>query len=85
MGACKALEESVKPAAAPLERSFVWLGFLEVVISIGEEEYYQKDVPGLHVKACLQISYGKEQIYNSSKEVKHKVCCFQEKWINHKV
>ena len=45
MGACKALEELVKPAAAPLERSFLWPVFLKAVvpitiISIGKEEYF---------------------------------------------
>lgn len=45
MGACKVLAELGKPAAAPLERSSLWLVLLKVVmpitvISIGKEKYF---------------------------------------------
>lgn len=53
MGAWKALEELVKPTAAPLEKSSLWLVFLKAVlpitiISMGKEEF-QKGVLGFCV------------------------------------
>lgn len=44
-GSLKALEELVKPAVAPLERSFLWLVFLKAVVPTailftGKDEYF---------------------------------------------
>lgn len=64
-GSLKALEELLKPAVAPLERSFLWLVFLQAVVPtailfIGKEGYFaifKRTQLGLCVKACLQNSY----------------------------